>query len=92
MLIGLIFIACAFVFLVVQHVIGQKAEQKGSELAVARQKLLGLLSDVVAGHSTLIQNQALFASLKQVKNTVRAYESSRQHLRYLGLSLPYWHI
>lgn len=71
MLIGLIFIACAFVFLVVQHVIGQKAEQKGSELAVARQKLLGLLSDVVAGHSTLIQNQALFASLKQVK-TVRA--------------------
>ncbi|WP_231196644.1 hypothetical protein [Streptococcus equi] len=43
MLIGLIFIACAFVFLVVQHVIGQKAEQKGSELAVARQKLLGLL-------------------------------------------------
>ncbi|AEJ25017.1 ABC transporter ATP-binding protein [Streptococcus equi subsp. zooepidemicus] len=78
MLIGLIFIACAFVFLVVQHVIGQKAEQKGSELAVARQKLLGLLSDVVAGHSTLIQNQALFASLKQVKKQSEHYESSRQ--------------
>ncbi len=76
--IGLIFIVCTLIFLWVQHLISKKAEQKGSEQAEERQKLLGLLSDLVVGSSTLTQNQALSPGLKKVQKQSECYEESRQ--------------
>ncbi|MGT2784189.1 ABC transporter transmembrane domain-containing protein [Streptococcus merionis] len=76
--IGLLFIACAFIFLVVQLRISKMAERKGGEQAAERQKLLSLLSDTIAGRSTLIHNQALSPGLKMVQNQSARYEKSRQ--------------
>ena len=76
--IGLLFIACAFIFLVVQLRISKMAERKGDEQASERQKLLSLVSDAIVGRSTLAQNQALSSGLKNVQNQSTRYEESRQ--------------
>lgn len=76
--IGLMFIACAFIYLLVQHVISKMAEQKGSKQVKERQTLLALVSDLVAGSSTLSQNQALLSTIKKVQKQSKYYEESRQ--------------
>ncbi len=76
--IGLLFIACSFIFLVVQLRISKIAERKGDEQASERQKLLSLVSDAVVGRPTLVQNQALSSGLKNVQNQSTRYEDSRQ--------------
>ena len=76
--IGLLFIACSFIFLVVQLRISKIAERKGDEQALERQKLLSLVSDAVVGRPTLVQNQALSSGLKNVQNQSTRYEDSRQ--------------
>ncbi|WP_162012760.1 ATP-binding cassette domain-containing protein [Streptococcus sp. S784/96/1] len=76
--IGLLFIVCAFLFLIVQLRISKIAEQKGGKQAAERQKLLSSLSDTIAGRSTLAQNQALSPSSKVLQKQSAYYEKSRQ--------------
>ncbi|MGT2753320.1 ATP-binding cassette domain-containing protein [Streptococcus ovis] len=76
--IDLLFIVCAFLFLIVQLRISKIAEQKGGEQAAERQKLLSSLSDTIAGRSTLAQNQALSPSFKVLQKQSAYYEKSRQ--------------
>lgn len=76
--IGLMFLACAFIFLLVQHIISKMAEQKGSQQTKERQHLLALVSDLVAGSSTLKQNQALSPTLIKVQERSKQYENARQ--------------
>lgn len=79
LLIGFLFIVCSLMFLGAQHLISKRAEQKGSEQAGARQKLLALLTDFLAGNETLVQNQALLPSLKQVQRQSENYEETRKN-------------
>lgn len=81
--IGLMFIACAFIFLAIHQGISKMAEQKGSQQASERQTLLALLSDVIAGSSILKQNQALTPTLKKVQTQSTRYEESRQTFEIL---------
>lgn len=81
--IGLMFIACAFIFLAIHQGIIKMAEQKGSQQASERQTLLALLSDVIAGSSILKQNQALTPTLKKVQTQSTRYEESRQTFEIL---------
>lgn len=75
--IGLLFIVCALIYLLVQQVISKMAEQKGSQQTEARRNLLALLSDVVVGNTTLKQNKALLLTLKSVKKQSERYEEKR---------------
>ena len=77
-LIGLMFIVCALIYLLVQQVISKIAEGKGSKQTEERQTLLALVSDLVTGSSTLKQNQSLSSTLKSVQNQSEHYEESRQ--------------
>lgn len=75
--IGLLFIACALIYLLVQQVISKMAEQKGSRQAEERRNLLALVSDVIAGNSALKQNQALFPTLISVQKQSEHFEEER---------------